>query len=97
MMCTALFYCAYYMCNARIYKRAVDYYEEPLQMRPLRLQTVLLFQTHKRESLTQAKFSELLMMDTRSYASPEHVKSLCCALTFIIPLCFLQGYRCACA
>lgn len=44
--------------------------------------------TRKFEKLTQAKFSEKLMMDTRSYASLEHGKSLCCTLTFIIYLCF---------
>lgn len=42
----------------------------------------------KFEKLTQAKFSEKLMMDTRSYASLEHGKSLCCTLTFIIYICF---------
>ena len=50
--------------------------------------TDCLSNTRKREKLTQAKFSEKLMMDTRSYASLEHGKSLCCTLTFIIYLCF---------
>ncbi len=50
--------------------------------------TECLSNTRKREKLTQAKFSEKLMMDTRSYASLEHGKSLCCTLTFIIYLCF---------
>ena len=42
----------------------------------------------KQAHLTQARFSEKLMMDTRSYANLEHGKSLCCTLTFIIFLCF---------
>ena len=42
----------------------------------------------KQSHLTQARFSEKLMMDTRSYADLEHGKSLCCTLTFIIYLCF---------
>lgn len=50
--------------------------------------TNCLAKTRKSEKLTQAKFSENLMMDTRSYASLEHGKSLCCTLTFIIYLCF---------
>lgn len=50
--------------------------------------TDCLSNTRKREKLTQAKFSEKLMMDTRSYSSLEHGKSLCCTLTFIIYLCF---------
>ena len=50
--------------------------------------TDCLAKTRKNEKLTQAKFSEKLMMDTRSYASLEHGKSLCCTLTFIIFLCF---------
>lgn len=47
-----------------------------------------LAKARKQEKLTQAKFSEKLMMDTRSYASLEHGESLCCTLTFIIYLCF---------
>ncbi len=43
----------------------------------------------KQSHLTQAKFSEKLMMDTRSYADLEHGKSLCCTLTFIIYLVFI--------
>ena len=50
--------------------------------------TDCLSKTRKSEKLTQAKFSEKLMMDTRSYASLEHGESLCCTLTFIIFLCF---------
>lgn len=50
--------------------------------------TNCLAMTRKSEKLTQAKFSENLMMDTRSYVSLEHGKSLCCTLTFIIYLCF---------
>lgn len=42
----------------------------------------------KQSHLTQTRFSEKLMMDTRSYADLEHGKSLCCTLTFIIYLCF---------
>ena len=36
--------------------------------------------------LSQSKFSEHLMMDTRSYAALEHGDSLCCTLTFILYL-----------
>lgn len=50
--------------------------------------TDCLVNARKREKLTQAKFSEKLMMDTRSYSSLEHGESLCCTLTFIIYLCF---------
>lgn len=50
--------------------------------------TNCLSKARKNEKLTQAKFSEKLMMDTRSYASLEHGESLCCTLTFIIFLCF---------
>ena len=46
-----------------------------------------LLKTRKSEKLTQAKFSEKLMMDTRSYVALEHGESLCCTLTFIIYLC----------
>lgn len=45
-------------------------------------------QARKDAHLTQAKFSEYFMMDTRSYADLEHAHSLCCTLTFIIYLCF---------
>jgi len=39
--------------------------------------------------LSQDKFAELLMMDTRSYAALEHGDSLCCTLTFVIYLVFI--------
>lgn len=47
-----------------------------------------LVKTRKETGLTQAQFSELLMMDTRSYADLEHAQSLCCTFTFILYLCF---------
>lgn len=47
-----------------------------------------LAKARKEAGLTQAKFSKLLMMDTRSYADLEHAQSLCCTLTFILYLCF---------
>lgn len=47
-----------------------------------------LLATRKYNNLTQDKFSEKLMIDTRSYVSLEHGESLCCTLTFIIFLCF---------
>ena len=50
--------------------------------------TKCLFKTHMREKLTQATFSEKLMMDTRSCIALEHGENLCCTLTFIIFLCF---------
>lgn len=42
----------------------------------------------RNSDLTQAKFSEKLMMDTRSYSDLEHGYSLCCTLTFILYLCY---------
>ena len=48
--------------------------------------TRCLTDARKQSHLTQARFSEKLMMDTRSYADLEHGKSLCCTLTFIIYL-----------
>ena len=42
----------------------------------------------KETGMTQAKFSELLMMDTRSYADLEHAQNFCCTLTFMLYLCF---------
>ena len=51
--------------------------------------TTCFVKARKSENLTQAKFSEKLMMDVRSYASLEHGKSLCCTLTFVTYLCFL--------
>ena len=50
--------------------------------------TDILFKTRKSEKVTQARFSEKLMMDVRSYAALEHGENLCCTLTFIIYLCF---------
>lgn len=51
--------------------------------------TRCLTDARKQSHLTQARFSEKLMMDTRSYANLEHGKSLCCTLTFINYLVFL--------
>ena len=48
-----------------------------------------LIESRKNNGLTQAKFSEILMIDTRSYAALEHGESLCCTLTFIIYICFI--------
>lgn len=50
--------------------------------------TECLLTTRSNENMTQAQFSEKLMMDTRSYISLEHGKYLCCTLTFIIFICF---------
>ena len=50
--------------------------------------TERLIAARKQQNLTQAKFSEKLMMDTRSYVSMENGESFCCTLTFIIYLCF---------
>ena len=47
-----------------------------------------LYEARKQAHLTQARFSERLMMDTRSYSDLEHGKNLCCTLTFIIYLVF---------
>lgn len=44
--------------------------------------------TRKANHLTQAKFAEYLMMDTRSYSALEHGKSLCSMLTFVLYLVF---------
>ena len=41
-----------------------------------------LAQTRKDAHLTQAQFSERLMMDTRAYADLERAHNLCCTLTF---------------
>lgn len=43
----------------------------------------------KKANLTQSKFSELLMMDTRSYISLEQGTHCCCALTLILYLVFV--------
>lgn len=48
-----------------------------------------LFRARREMDLTQAKFAELVMMDTRSYVSLEHGENLCCTLTFIVYLVFL--------
>lgn len=50
--------------------------------------TDCLCKTRKSNKLTQAEFSEALMMDVRSYVCLEHGKNLCCTLTFIIFICF---------
>ena len=47
-----------------------------------------LAKARKEAGMTQSRFSELLMMDTRSYADLEHAQSCCCTLTFILYLCF---------
>lgn len=39
--------------------------------------------------LSQAKFSELLLMDTRSYINLEHGANCCCALTLVLYLVFV--------
>ena len=44
--------------------------------------------TRKSLHLSQEKFSEKLMMSTRSYSDLEHGDSLCCTLTFIIFLVY---------
>ena len=48
----------------------------------------VLSKARKDGKLTQAKFAEKLMMDTRSYSDLEHGESLCCTLTFILYLVF---------
>ena len=45
--------------------------------------------TRKDAKLTQAAFSEILMVDTRSYVDLEHGRNLCGALTFVLYLVFL--------
>ena len=47
-----------------------------------------LAKARKEAGMTQSKFSELLMMDTRSYVALEHSRNFCCTLTFILYLCF---------
>lgn len=46
--------------------------------------------------LTQAKFSELLLIDERTYIRLEHGSNCCCALTLILYLVFVckdvQGF-----
>ena len=53
--------------------------------------------TRKDAELTQAAFSEILMVDTRSYVDLEHGRNLCGTLTFVF-LCkdvddFVQELR----
>ena len=47
-----------------------------------------LYKARKDGNLTQAKFAERLMMDTRSYVCLEHGENLCCTFTFILYLVF---------
>ena len=47
-----------------------------------------LAETRRAEKLSQEKFSELLMMNPRSYADLEHGEFLCCTLTFVLFLVF---------
>lgn len=47
-----------------------------------------LLDVRKANRLTQAKFSESLLMDTRSYSALEHGKNLCSMLTFVLYLVF---------
>lgn len=48
--------------------------------------TQILYKARKDGNLTQAKFAEKLMMDTRSYVCLEHGENLCCTFTFILYL-----------
>lgn len=45
--------------------------------------------TRKEKQLTQAEFSERLMIDTRTYGSLERGESLCGTMTLIIFLCLV--------
>ena len=47
-----------------------------------------LAQTRQAGQYSQEKFSELHMMNPRSYADPEHGQFLCCTLTFVLFLVF---------
>ena len=47
-----------------------------------------LAETRREQKLSQAKFSERLMVDARSYADLEHGECLCCTLTFVLFLLF---------
>ena len=47
-----------------------------------------LTQVRFEKKLTQAKFAELLMLDTRSYAAIEKGEYGCCALTLVMYLLF---------
>lgn len=50
-----------------------------------------LSKTRSENHLTQAQFSEQLMINPRSYAALEHGESLCCTLTFVLYLNFFGG------
>ena len=50
--------------------------------------TECLVSARKTEHLTQAEFSRMLKMETRSYAALEHGENLCSTLTFMIYLCY---------
>ena len=50
--------------------------------------TECLVNARKTEHMTQAEFSQMLKMDTRSYAALEHGENLCSTLTFMIYLCY---------
>ena len=47
-----------------------------------------LAETRREQNPSQAKFSERLMIDTRSYVDLEHGECLCCTLTFVLFLVF---------
>lgn len=47
-----------------------------------------LAETRREQNLSQTKFSERLMIDTRSYVDLEHRECLCCTLTFVLFLMF---------
>ena len=47
-----------------------------------------LAETRREQNLSQTKFSERLMIDTRSYVELEHGECLCCTLTFVLFLMF---------
>ena len=52
-----------------------------------------LAETRKELRLSQARFSERLMIDARSYADLEHGHCLCCTLTFVLYLVFCCSDR----
>ncbi len=45
-------------------------------------------EARKTYGMTQARFSEILKLDVRSYAALEHAENLCCTQTFILFLAF---------
>ena len=47
-----------------------------------------LAETRREQNLSQTKFSERLMIDTRSYVDLEHGECLCCTLIFVLFLMF---------